>query len=88
MMQPVYSLIPRIRELVHAHAPVAPDAVREEHRRILQAIRQRDEDAAYHEMQHHISNAAEQAHQVIDVLDAAAAGGNPPSGPADAVQSS
>jgi GntR family transcriptional repressor for pyruvate dehydrogenase complex len=73
MMQPVYALIPRIRGLVHAHAPAAQENVLEEYRRILHAIRQRDEDAAYHEMQLHISNAAQQANAVVDALDAAAA---------------
>lgn len=82
MMQPVYALIPRIRELVHTHAPTTQDTVLDEHRRILYAIRQRDEDAAYHEMQMHISNAALQAHQVIDVLDATAAPGGPDAGTA------
>ncbi len=73
MMQPVYALIPRIRGLVHAHAPEVRGSEVEDYRRILQAIRQRDEDAAYHEMQLHISNAAQQANAVVDVLDAAAA---------------
>jgi GntR family transcriptional repressor for pyruvate dehydrogenase complex len=73
MMQPVYALIPRIRDLVHAHAPDARGKEIEEYRRILQAIRQRDEDAAYHEMQFHISNAAQQANAVVDALDAATA---------------
>ena len=73
MMQPVYALIPRIRALVHAHAPEARGKEIEEYRRILQAIRLRDEDAAYHEMQFHISNAAQQANAVVDALDAEAA---------------
>ena len=78
MMEPVIALIPRVRALILTHVPDAPDTVLDEHRRILQAIRGRDEDAAYHEMQHHISNAAELAHQVIDALDAAAQGDAPP----------
>ena len=71
MMQPVYELLPRIRALVFTHAPATVSTALEYHRRILQAIRQRDEDAAYREMQMHISLAAQQANQVIDALDAA-----------------
>jgi GntR family transcriptional repressor for pyruvate dehydrogenase complex len=87
MMQPVYELMPRIRALVFTHAPDTVSSAPEYHRRILNAIRQRDEDAAYREMQMHISLAAQQANQVIDALDAAQAAtaadaGTPPSDPA------
>jgi GntR family transcriptional regulator, transcriptional repressor for pyruvate dehydrogenase complex len=87
MMQPVYELMPRIRALVFAHAPTTVSSAPEYHRRILNAIRQRDEDAAYREMQMHISLAAQQANQVIDALDAAQAAtaaeaDGPPSEPA------
>ena len=75
MMQPVYELLPRIRALVFTYVPATVSSALEYHRRILQAIRQRDEDAAYREMRMHISIAAEQANQVIDAMDAADAGG-------------
>lgn len=77
MMHPVYALMPRIRAIVAAHVP-DPGMVLEQHRRILMAVRQRNEDAACREMQHHISTAAQMAYEALDAMNAAQA---PPAGP-------
>ena len=69
VLQPVFSLMPRIRAMVYTHIPNCVSAALEYHRRILDAIKQRDEEGAFREMQIHIASAAEQANEVIDIID-------------------
>lgn len=69
VLQPVFSLMPKIRAMVYAYIPDCVSSALDHHRRILNAIRQRDGEAAYQAMQIHISSAAGQASEVIDIIN-------------------
>jgi GntR family transcriptional repressor for pyruvate dehydrogenase complex len=68
-MQPVYSLMPRIREVVYTHTPNCESSALMYHRRIANAIRAQDTFRAFTEMQMHISLARKQAEEVVTLLN-------------------
>lgn len=71
VLEPVFSLMPRIRAMVYASIPNCKSSALENHRRIMRAIRDRDGAAAFRAMETHLAGAAEQANQVIDILNRA-----------------
>jgi GntR family transcriptional repressor for pyruvate dehydrogenase complex len=71
VLEPVFSLMPRIRAMVYANIPNCKSSALYHHRRIMGAIRQQDGATAFRAMAEHIGNAAEQANEVIDILNRA-----------------
>lgn len=69
-MQPVYTLMPRIRKVVYTNTPNCESSALMYHRRIANAIRAQDTFRAFTEMQMHISLARKQAEEVVAVLSA------------------
>ena len=71
VLEPVFSLMPKIRAMVYANIPNCKSSALDNHRRIMEAIRDRDGTTAYRAMEAHLGNAAEQANEVIDILNRA-----------------
>jgi GntR family transcriptional repressor for pyruvate dehydrogenase complex len=69
VLEPIFTLMPKIRSMVYAHIPNCVSSALDHHRRILDAITRGDEEAAFHEMQTHIGTAAGQANQVISIMN-------------------
>jgi GntR family transcriptional repressor for pyruvate dehydrogenase complex len=69
VLEPIFTLMPKIRAMVYAYIPNCVSSALEYHMRILDAIGRRDEETASREMQIHIGKAAEQASQVINIMN-------------------
>jgi GntR family transcriptional regulator, transcriptional repressor for pyruvate dehydrogenase complex len=68
VLQPVFTLMPRIRELVYANIPHCESSALQYHRKIADAIRRQDGYAAFAAMQTHIGLARKQAGEVLGML--------------------
>ena len=53
-MEPVYYLIPRMRDLIYANVDGEKENTLDFHRRIYKAIKDQDSDAAYEQMENHL----------------------------------
>jgi GntR family transcriptional regulator, transcriptional repressor for pyruvate dehydrogenase complex len=68
VLEPVFMLMPRIRELVYTNVPNCESSAFQYHRRIADAIRRQDGYAAFAAMQTHIGLAGKQAGEVLEML--------------------
>lgn len=72
VLEPVFSLMPKIRSLVYGNIADCKSSALDYHREIFEAIEREDADRAFGLMRDHITRAAQQANEAIDRINAAA----------------
>ena len=69
MAEPIFRLMPKIRTLVYAHVDHAKSAALEFHQKLVEAIRDKDEDRAEQAMIRHLGLAEEHSRKVLEVIE-------------------
>jgi GntR family transcriptional regulator, transcriptional repressor for pyruvate dehydrogenase complex len=68
IMTSMYKLMPKIKSIILAKVPTARHSGDIYHRRIFDAIKNKDEEAAFFEMEKHLEHAEEHALELLSVL--------------------
>jgi len=68
LIEPITSLLPEIKPYVYANIEDAKEVALTFHRRILDAIIQKDGDLAFNEMMIHLTTAEKHAKETLDIL--------------------
>jgi len=69
MLKPIFKLMPRIRTMVYKDIKKAKSKALEYHKLILEAMKNKDADAAYNLMIEHLKIAEEHSRQIIEKID-------------------
>ena len=69
MLKPIFELMPRIRTIVYKDIKKAKSKALKYHKLILEAMKNKDADAAYNLMTGHLKIAEKHSHQIIEKID-------------------